>query len=231
MKRLRYLPALLLASLLAACASTTPPQGKAIESQDFSFMSLAKTDVDLIGETHQKMLLADLQALAEKLYKRNPQEWKKSGHASLEEALKTLFNEPYPQPESKSSIDCIRLTFDEAYQGDRVQAFIAGITTMVMEAYNNKHRFYLLDRLDAQMLYNSARNIEVAAWMLRSKLNSKDQPFLLSSTSGPEVNLSFERLFGRLIINQDLIAQITADRSNRAIKTTLQTAMMAFIPL
>ncbi|TAN46767.1 MAG: hypothetical protein EPN21_19590 [Methylococcaceae bacterium] len=192
---------------------------------------MAKTDIDLVGETHQKMLFTDLRTLAEKLYKRNPKEWKKGNHASLEDALNALFTEPYPEPESKHGTDCIRLAFEESYQGDRVAAFIAGLSTMIMDSYGNKHSYYILDRLDAQTLYNSARNIEVAAWMLRSKLDAKGQPYLQSSTQGSEVNLSFERLFGRLIANQDTIAQVTADRTHRIIKTTLQTVMMAFIPL
>lgn len=224
-------PALFLIGLLAACANSPQTPDPSVDGEPFSMQSLAKTDIDLVGETHQKMLFSDLRVLAEKLYKRNPKEWKKSAHHSLDEALNALFTEPYPEPEGKHGTDCIRLAFEENYQGDRVAAFIAGLATMVMDSYGNKHDYYILDLLDAQMLYNSARNIEVAAWMLRSKLDAKGQPFLQSSTQGNEVNLSFERIFGRLIANQETIAQITADRTHRVIKTTLQTVIMAFIPL
>ncbi|BBL72217.1 hypothetical protein [Methylogaea oryzae] len=203
-----------------------------LASESFSFKSLGKTDVDLVGETHQKIFFADLKQLAEKLYRRNPGEWRKSGHTSLEEAMEALFKEPYPQPNKMRSIDCIRLTFDEAYRGDRVESFIAGIATMTMEAYNDTHDYYFTDMLDAQKLYNSARNIEAAAWLLRSKVDSHRRPFLYSYTpeKNQAANLSFERLLGRLISNQDIIAQVTADRTHRNIKGTIQSAVM-FIPL
>lgn len=218
---------------LARMGAVKGDETNAVEGESFSFKSLGKTDVDLIGETHQKMFFADLKLLAEKLYRRNPIEWEKSGHKSLEQAMASLFKEPYPAPEHKRGIDCIRLTFDEAFRGDRVQSFIAGIATMTMEAYNNTHEYYVVDLLDAQKLYNSARNIEVAAWMLRSRRDSLGQPFLYSynpENHHQDINLSFERLFGRLIVNQDILAQVSADRTHRNIKGTIQSAVM-FIPL
>jgi hypothetical protein len=53
----------------------------------------------------------------------------------------------------------------------------------------------------------------------------------LSSGEGDELNLSFERLFGKMINAQDMMAQIMADRSNRTIKNVIQTLVTAFIPI
>ena len=43
---------------------------------------LAKTDIDRVVEAHRRDVFASLKLLAEKLYRRNPREWKKGGHAS-----------------------------------------------------------------------------------------------------------------------------------------------------
>ena len=85
--------------------------------------------------------------------------------------------------------------------------------------------------LDAQKLYNSARNIELASWMIRTKYDCNNKLFLLSTGDGNEVNISFERLFSKIINAQDMMAQIMADRSNRKIKTIIQTLVTAFIPI
>ena len=49
---------------------------------------------------------------------------------------------------------------------DRVFAFGVGIGSMIPLAYNDKSKFYITDSLDAQRLYNTARNLEIAAWKL-----------------------------------------------------------------
>jgi len=45
------------------------------------------------------------------------------------------------------------------------------------------------------------------------------------------MNVSIERLFGKMINAQDMMAQIMADRSNRTIKNVLQSLITAFIPI
>jgi len=193
--------------------------------------SLVKTDIDLVTETHQRVVFAALKELAVKLYKRNPREWKKEGHRSLEEAVSALSTDPFPTVNGKSSTDCIRLAFDEEFQGDRVKAFVAGMESMVLNSYDGHRKLYIYNMLDAQKLYNSARNIELASWLIRTKHDSKNKLFLLSSGEGDEMNLSFERLFGKIINAQDMMAQIMADRTNRTIKNVIQTLVTAFIPI
>jgi hypothetical protein len=85
--------------------------------------------------------------------------------------------------------------------------------------------------LEAQKLYDSARNIELASWLIRKKYKSNGKLFLLSSVGTPEINLSFERLFGKMINAQDMMAQIIADRSHRQIKNIIQSVATAFIPI
>jgi len=193
--------------------------------------SLVKNDIDLVTETHQRVVFAALKELAVKLYKRNPREWKKEGYKSVEEAVEALSSDPFPSVNGKNSIDCIRLAFDEQYYGDRVKAFIAGLETMVLSSYDGRRSFYITNMLDAQKLYNSARNIELASWMIRTKYDSNNKLFLVSTGDGNEINLSFERLFGKIINAQDMMAQIMADRSHRSIKNVIQSVVTAFIPI
>lgn len=213
--------------ILAGCAGSHED----VKGRSFEMCSLVKTDIDLVTETHQRVVFAALKELAVKLYKRNPREWKKEGHRSLEEAVSALSTDPFPTVNGKSSTDCIRLAFDEEFQGDRVKAFVAGMESMVLNSYDGHRKLYIYNMLDAQKLYNSARNIELASWLIRTKHDSKNKLFLLSSGEGDEMNLSFERLFGKIINAQDMMAQIMADRTNRTIKNVIQTLVTAFIPI
>jgi len=90
-----------------------------------------------------------------------------------------------------------------------------------------------MDSLDPQKLYNSARNIELAAWLLRTRTGASGEPLLLShSLDGEPVNLSFERLFGKLIALQDTLAKVIAERSSRTIRTGVQgMASTVFLPI
>jgi len=213
--------------ILAGCASSCGD----VERRSFEMSSLVKNDIDMVAETHQRVVFAALRELAVKLYKRNPREWKKEGNKSLEDAVAALSADPFPNVGGKTSIDCIRLAFDEKFHGDRVKAFVAGLETMVLNSYDGHRSLYIHNMLDAQKLYNSARNIELASWLIRTKHASNNTLFLLSSDEGGKMNVSIERLFGKMINAQDMMAQIMADRSNRTIKNVLQSLVMAFIPI
>ena len=82
-------------------------------------------------------------------------------------------------------------------------------------------------------IHDSARNIEIAAWLLGSQRQSNGELFLLSNSSdGEPRNLSYERLFGKLIAQQDVLALILAGRSNRTIRKVIQRlAGAVFLPI
>ncbi len=213
--------------LITGCASEGDVKGRS-----FELSSVLKNDIDLVSETHQNVVRKSLLQLAVKLYKRNPDQWRKAGRTSMQQAMTQLEQYPYRNIQDKSGIACIRLTFDESYQGDRVQTFIAGLQTMIMRAYDDHETFYMHNMLEAQKLYDSARNLELAAWLLRSKRKQDGTPFLYSTGGeGEAINLSFERLFGKMINAQDMLAQIMADRTHRQIKNTIQAVITAFIPI
>ena len=181
--------------------------------------------------------LSHLRTLMEKLYRRNPREWKKSGQASLEAAVARVFDsdfqQTFPELNDKRGIDALYLCFQEDFSGDRVLALVWGMTTMTLAAYNDKTDFYAWDDLDQQKLYNAARNYEIAAWKLATNRDSQGQPFLLSNEMNGEVrNLSFEREFGKLIAEHDMLAKIVAGRTNRTVVRVVQNLATAiFLPL
>lgn len=125
------------------------------------------------------------------------------------------------------------LALKPEYSGDRVFAFGVGLASTVFLSYNGKTEFYLTDRLDPQKLYNSARNIEIAAWKLANARNAKGEPLLASNEKTDDAaNLSFEREFGKMIAYQDVMADVAAQRTNRVIRRAVQTlATAVFLPI
>jgi hypothetical protein len=232
-------------ALLAGCAGTptfppaAPSTGKrpVPAERNFRASDLAKSDIDIAAEAHLQECLASARLLMEKLYRRNPREWRKGSSASMEAALARAFD---PHAEFRFAElgnvrggDAVLLALKPEYSGDRVFAFGVGIASMVFLSYNGKTELYLTDLLDAQKLYNSARNIEIAAWKLASAHDAKGEPLLLSNEIGRDTaNLSFEREFGKMIAYQDVMAEIAAQRTNRTIRKAVQTlATAVFLPI
>ena len=143
-------------------------------------------------------------------------------------------NNYYPQWETFKATDIVRIALDESYQGsDRVLPFIVGLRKMIMASYDNHTEFFYLTNIDAQKLYNSARNIEIAAWMLAENRDVLGRLLLLSDSLEQENrNLSYQRLIGQLIATQDNLATIMAHKSGRLIKNIVVTAAsMVFLPI
>jgi hypothetical protein len=226
-------PLLLLALCGALLAGCSTPHGS--KSAQFDPSQLAKADIDRIIDAHRAQLDASLRVLAEKLYKRNPNEWRKAGSPSMEAAVARIFaSENYRLPElgERKGTDAIVLGLRADYTGDRVAAYIAGVGSMLHLAFNEKRDFYLYDDIDPQRLYNAARNIEIAAWKLANSRDANGQLLLLSNELYPVPNLSFEREFGKMIGNLDLLSSIVADKTNRNVVRVMQNiATAVFLPV
>ena len=240
MNRIAALSACLLTALLfAACSSPAIQRRDGSSSvRSFSLRDLAKSDVDEAIEIHQQAVLATLETLTLKLYRRNPGEWRKSGYASADEATAALFQPlPHWHLSSQKDLDweaCLRNAWRADYTGDRVKALMNGLLVMHMAAFNHRTEFYLLSDVDAQKLYNAARNTEAVVWKLATARNLRGEPLLLSNGSDGNgvANLSFEREFGKLIGNQDTLARIIEDKSNRAIRFgVVNVTSMVFLPI
>lgn len=213
--------AALLSALLAGCASSPPPDGKGPRSESMSADQFGQTDFNRTVTLEVRDNLASLYVLLDKLYRRNPREWRKTDAADQPAAVarvKRAIEERRPPPglSGLRDIQILAVSLDPNYSGDRVAAFIYGMADTIIAAHNGKTRLYVSDALDGQRVYNAARNVEAAAWLLASRHNSQGEPLLLANEmSQNATNLSFEREFGAIIGRLDLIANLLGENSRR----------------
>jgi hypothetical protein len=229
-------PACTVAPAFPPAAPSTGKRAPPTE-QGFAAADVAKSDIDVAGEIHARESLASARLVMEKLYRRNPREWRKGSFASADAALVKAYDPhrqfSFPELDHLRGSDAIVLALRPDYRGDRVFAFGVGLASMIFLAYNGKTQFYVTDSLDAQKLYNSARNVEIAVWKLGNARDSRGDRLILSNElAGDAANLSFEREFGKIIAYQDVMAQITAQRNNRTIRRVVQMlASAVFLPI
>ncbi len=205
--------------------------------QPYRVANLAKSDINFVADAHQAAITELLDELTAKLYRRNPRELRKQPGASIESRRSQLFDTSgrlqFEELDYREEVDAILLGLDPGFSGDRVFAVMTGLTGMLRRAYNYQDEFFILHELDQQRLYNSARNIEILVWRLKHRTDDQGELLLLTNSSAEDdtENLSFERLFGKLIAIQDLLARITADRTNRTItKVVHSVATATFLP-
>lgn len=206
--------------------------------RSFDLRSLAKSDIDMVADTHRKELDKIIRQLTIKFYKRNPRELAKTPLMTVDLRVQQILAPPpadgYPELKGHWDNRAIHLALTQEYEGDRVFALMVGIHSMIDTAFNNKPELFLLDELDQQKLYNSARNLETVAWQLNHLKDRRGQPLLLANGISKEgiQNLSFERLLGKMIGLQDMLALIIADTTNRNIKNVVHRASsMIFLPI
>ncbi|CAM3789246.1 Lipoprotein [Bordetella sputigena] len=223
-RRGRTALAILAASMmLAACVSPRAPSrdGRRPDGESMSADQFMQTDFNRTVTLEMRDNLNSLYALADKLYRRNPREWRKGGMADQAAAMTRLHglidNRTPPAPLSGlRDIQVLAVSLDPGFQGDRVTAFIYGLADTIIASHNGKTRFYVSDVLDGQRVYNAARNVEAAAWLLASRRDGAGQPLLLANEiSATATNLSFEREFGAIIGRLDLIANLLGENSRR----------------
>lgn len=205
-------------------------------SSEFHIKNLAKTDINIVCEIHMDKAVALLKKLTVKLYKKNPYQLQKSDNQTIDSRLKQIFICPldtkYKELDFKDSNDAILLGFEPEFEGDRIFALMYGLYSMIHKSYNSQCEFFMLDFLNAQTLYNSARNIEIVVWRLKTRKKADGKLFILTNSCKDQVsNLSYERIFGKLISLQDTMASITSRRSGMMIKDAVQAAGMAFFPI
>lgn len=205
-------------------------------STGFKWEDLGKSDVNQVSEIHMEQVRDVLATLTEKLYKRNPAELAKTPGATIDLKIYQLFSCPAalpgPATNHTSDTDAIMLGLDPKFRGDRVFAVMYGLHTMILKSYNNKCKLFMLDYLNEQNLYNSARNIEILVWRLKTRKYPNGRLLLLTNgLDARNPNLSFERQFGKLISLQDTMAKIVSRRNGRLIKEVIQTVGMSFLPI
>ncbi|MEO7400031.1 MAG: hypothetical protein ABIV07_04585 [Polaromonas sp.] len=227
--------------LLTACTSSAPTTRGEVKIAPMALPELAQSDINRMTTLAMRDNIESLLLIADKLYRRNPAEWRKTGLPSREAALARLrgaidSGARWPELGEKRDIAALSLALGQDFAGDRVAAFTFASADMLITAHGGSRNFYLTDNLDAQYLYNAARNIEIAVWILSSRRNAAGQPLLLADEiSGRERNLSFEREFGKLIGRLDLLSTVQTEKYRRAVVTyahyLLGTAFLQFLPV
>ena len=217
--------------LLVICLTT------ACSSSGFRVSNLAKGDIDFVTDAHYRASQDLLKKLTLKLYRRNPSELSKATNVSVDIRMQTLFTHDgqliLAELNFKQGTDALHLALDPSFRGDRVLALVAGLNGMIRHAYEYRRESFLFDQFDEQKLYQSARNIEILLWQLKTMNDSAVRPLVLTNSRvGEANNLSFERLFGKLIALQDMMAVIVSQQNDRLINTVTQNvASMVFFPL
>jgi hypothetical protein len=224
----------LLSGLTACSVSGTAPSLTPMPR--FSPQQWLKSDSDHFVEVSQRRIFISLRSLAGKLYRRNPGQWRKTDANGVEDAVARVFDIEhgwrFEALGSRRGIDALHLAFDPAFPGDRVQAFIVGLASMVQTAFGDKVGFYMLNDLDAQRFYNAARNVEIAAWKLATARHEDGSPLLLSNEMGAVNNLSFEREFGRIIGVLEVLTDVIEHKTERNVVRVVQNmATAVFLPL
>ena len=189
--------------------------------------NIAKTDIDIITEIHVVNAKSHIEDLIIKLYKLNPIYIKKNQNFnSVSQVILDIFKEVNIDEIDKTgqkNIDLILKGFDKNFTGDRIYYICKGLYGMINASYNYKSKFYLTDpKIDAQKIMNTAINIETLVWRLS---NTRDNGKLIIKTNNIEknkINLSFERLFGKLINNQENMARIISSQQGRMIQKAFQ---------
>ncbi|KAB2896813.1 MAG: hypothetical protein F9K35_13240 [Burkholderiaceae bacterium] len=219
----RWMPFwVLLCAVLAGCAGSAPTPRGEVKGAAASPGELAQSDVNRMATLAMKENLEGLYRLMDKLYRRNPAEWRKSGAVGREQAMEQVRSaieqrQPWAPLQGRRDIAAMGLALAPEFAGDRVAAFVHATADMIITAHGGKTEFFLLDGFDAQHLYNAARNVEIAVWMLAQRRNAQGQPLLLADEIGAQGrNLSYEREFGKIIARIDLLAAVTTEKYRRA---------------
>jgi hypothetical protein len=184
--------------------------------------------------------LDSLYLLMDKLYRRNPVEWKKTASSRAESIRRVReaieLRQPWPALQGQRDIKALSLALAPEFSGDRVAAFIYASADMIIAAHGGKTEFFLIDGLDAQHIYNAARNMEIAVWMLSNRHNTAGRVLLLSDDIGENGrNLSFEREFGKIVGRLDLLAEFLTEKYRRAginyVQNLLGGSFLQFLPV
>ena len=196
--------------------------------------NLAKSDTAFFVEAVRSELDQSLRLLLVKLYRRNPVQLPANTTIEVRvEQLKAVrlnlqeFGNPKPD-------QLVRMAFHPDFTADRVYAFVAGLQSMVNHAFDHRREFLLLDDLPtAQFVYNSARNVETAAYLLRIKRTTNGEPYLYADGIQDRIlNASYSQLMGEMIGLQDALSTALANKDQRTLNAVARgAASIVFLPV
>lgn len=220
---MRFLPLLIVAFLLAGCSG-------------YDVKNLAKSDTDLVADEFINETRSAVRELVVKLYKRNPAQLHKNPGMTIDGRLAQLRVHrrelDFPELGGKQGIEAMLIAFDPDFSGDRVFALAVGLGSMLRVAYAYKDEMFIFDSLDPKVLLTSARNVEVLLWKLKNTRKPDGEHYIITHEyNGVVDNLSFERLFGKIIILQEMMARIAGDSDDRVVTGAVHAVSKVFMPL
>ncbi len=202
----------------------------------YELKNLAKSDIDLVTDQFIAKTREDVSELAVMLYRRNPEQLAKNPGMTIEGRLAQLkvhrYKLQFLELEYNQGINAMNLAFSPTFTGDRVFALIVGLGSMLRQAYAYQPEVFFSDQLEAEVLLTSARNVEMLVWKLKNTRKPNGEHYIIThEKSGVVDNLSFERLFGEIIVLQEMMAGIVSDSDNRTVTGAVYAVSKVFIPL
>ena len=199
--------------------------------------NIAKSDIDIITEIHANNAKEYIEDLIIKLYKINPIYLNNNQKFNTVSAvIIDIFKEADIQTidkTGKENINLILKAFDKNFNGDRIYFICKGLYGMINASYNYKRKFYITDqKLNPQKLMNTAINIETLIWRLNNTKKNDQLLIITNNINENKINLSFERLFGKLIHNQENMARIVSSNQGRIVqKAAKGIVSKIFLPI
>lgn len=213
------------AALLAPLALTGCSSFRSTErAEPYGNQEWLQSGTNRIANLSLRDNLQSVRRVQTTLYRRNPREWRKAA-ASMEEATQRTWDAvmqgtPLPELRGATGIDAIRLAFEtgpQGYQGDRVAALVVGWASMLKQANGNTWDQTMIDGVDAENSYRTARNFEISLWLISSKAGPDGQPLLLATEiSDRGRNLVADRELSKVVARLDLLAAQADEKYRRA---------------
>ncbi|TFF33952.1 hypothetical protein [Pseudomonas sp. RIT623] len=233
-------PRLLLAATVVALSGCSQQQGSDLLTQlrNGKPDELFQTSVDRMATLAMRDNLQSLYLLMNKLYLRNPSQWKQSGYLDATTAARQIRiaieqRQPLPQLGERRDLAALSYALSPEFRGDRVGAFIYAIGSMLVTAHGGRTEFYMTDAIDPLFINNAARNIEKATWMLSQRQDANGVLLLFSNEISEQgSNLSFAVEFGKVVARLDLLAQMLDERYRRiGLNYAQSLLLMNFLPV
>jgi hypothetical protein len=194
-RRLRPLFALCIFGLGAAGCTRQDGQDVATQFSETRPQEFFQTSVDRMATLAMRDNLDSLYLLMNKLYLRNPGEWRKSGFvdaAAAERNVREAIEQrkPLPQLGTRRDLAALSYALSPEFLGDRVGAFIYAIGSMLVTAHGGRFEFFMTDQINPTFVSNAARNIEKATWLLSQRQNANGELLLFSNEISEEAATS-----------------------------------------
>ncbi|PQZ91423.1 MULTISPECIES: hypothetical protein [Pseudomonas] len=231
----------LLGAMFMLCASgCTQQQGRDIAKQFSNGKpdEFFQTSVDRMATLGMQDNLQSLYLLMNKLYLRNPSQWRQSGAPDAVTAARQIRQaieqrQALPALGERRDLAALSYSLSPEFQGDRVGAFIYAIGSMLVTAHGGRTQFYMTDAINPQFVSNAARNIEKATWLLSKRQDANGVLLLFSNEISEEgSNLSFAVEFGKIVARLDLLTQMLDERYRRiGLNYAQSLLLMNFLPV